>query len=84
MGLTLAAGMAIGMMASTVAEAREVCSGSGSERICRDVRADGSAPPGYRASDRPSVNYNDPNLKPGGAGSSSMYTPPGRLNKLPQ
>lgn len=63
------------------ASAEQRCFGSGSERYCRDVRPDGSAPPGYRYT--PPYDTRDPNLAPGGARITPLNTLPSTLQRLP-
>ncbi len=76
--------VAIGMLAliatAQTANAEQQCFGAGSERYCRDVRSDGSAPPGYRY--QPPYNPNDPNLAQGGARTTPLYNSPDKLRGI--
>lgn len=64
MGLT-AVGM-LSLLSATDALSATQCWGTGTNKVCRDVRPDGSSPPGYRPSQQPRVNQSDPNLRSGG------------------
>ena len=50
---------------SSAAFATEQCSTFAGKTVCRDVRPDGSSPPGY---EKRTVNTIDPNMRTGGAG----------------